>query len=214
VLEFKTKKAAVEHFRKYLHESDEWKPLQGKPLDDLIELIERHPSKEEKIGCGIAAVYVRRNPMFPSQRSFWIRRNDGTETDFSYLRCIDGKDKPARHWFNAACRYAVQNQILDFKRRAFLESSTVTCEITGSALTWKTCHVDHSSPRFEDLVAAFISKRGLTQFESLYEKDSDGECEVKFTSLALTDDWRAYHAGNAKLRIISVQANLKRKRAT
>ena len=104
---FKTKKAAIEHFRKYLHEAEEWKPLEGDAFDDVCGLIMRHPSKDEKIGSGIDAIYVRQNPMFPTQRSFWIRRTDGTETDFSYLRCIDGCDKSARHWFNAACRYAV-----------------------------------------------------------------------------------------------------------
>lgn len=209
---FKTKKAEIEHFRKYLHESEEWIQLEGQAFNDVCGLIERHPSKDEKIGSGIDAIYVRRNPKFPSQRSFWIRRTDGSETDFSYLRCIDGCDKSSRHWFNIACRYAVTNQTIEFKRQAFIDYETIVCPMTGEQLTWQSCHVDHESPTFNELVDAFIQKRKIVLLESLYEKRTDGDCEVRFASFALAEDWRTFHAGNARLRVVSVKANLTRKR--
>jgi hypothetical protein len=209
--QFKTKKAAIEHFRKYLNGTQEGQPLDAAAFDDVMWLIKRHPSASEKIGCGIASIYVRRNPTFPSQRSFWIQRADGSETDFSYLRCIDGKDKSAQHWFVQACRWAVVKQILAFKQRAFA-AGCATCSVTGQLVGWSSCHVDHESPQFAALVASFVTEFDIDVESVAVSGCSDNECAPRFASPAMHNMWSEYHRKHATLRIVTAEINLKRKR--
>ncbi len=207
----KTKKEAIAHFKRYLNEARCWQPLAGDALEDLLWLIARHPSASEKIGCGIAAVYVRRNPVFPSQRSFWIQRTDGSETDFSYLLCLNGKDRSSQQWFSQACRWSVTAQILEFKRRAFAVGR-VLCSVTGQPVDWHSCHVDHEAPQFSEMVDAFVREHQIDVASVEIAGHADGDCSARFASQAMDDLWSEYHRTRAALRIVTTAVNLRRKR--
>ncbi|CAK9863797.1 unnamed protein product [Sphagnum jensenii] len=60
------------------------------------EVVVHHPKYTEKAGCGIAYIKVDKHPNFPDTRCFWIVREDGTETDFSYHKCL--KEKAAKEF--------------------------------------------------------------------------------------------------------------------
>ncbi|CAK9203160.1 unnamed protein product [Sphagnum troendelagicum] len=60
------------------------------------EVVVHHPKYTEKAGCGIAYIKVDKHPNFPDSRCFWIVREDGTETDFSYHKCL--KEKAAKEF--------------------------------------------------------------------------------------------------------------------
>jgi hypothetical protein len=212
-VQHKTKREQRDHFRRILHGAELNTPLQGNDLEDVLTLILRHPDYVEKYGCGIRSIVVRNNPIFYKTKGFWIIRTDGSETDVSYLRCIDGCDKPIGHWIHMACRAAIEMQVVEFKREAFRVSDFATCKLTGQSVTWGQCHVDHASPLFRELVASFFESHPVDLSDSLFYRHGDGDCSVQFADRALTERWQHYHRVHANLRIVTVQANLRRKKS-
>lgn len=59
----------------------------------LLDLLELHPQRDEKMGCGVEYFEIRVNPKFVRQRSFYLIRVDRSETDFSFMKCL----KPPSH---------------------------------------------------------------------------------------------------------------------
>ncbi|KAG0597885.1 hypothetical protein M758_12G027900 [Ceratodon purpureus] len=55
------------------------------------DLLEYHPNAEKKRGSGIDFIKIKRHHTFKDVRCFWVVRTDGTETDFSYHKCLKGK---------------------------------------------------------------------------------------------------------------------------
>lgn len=55
---------------------------------DLMALLERHISKDEKIGDGVD--FFRVDADLYGGKCFWLVRKDGSEDDFSYKRCVTG----------------------------------------------------------------------------------------------------------------------------
>ena len=54
----------------------------------VLDLLKFHANPAEKEGAGVKAVKVGCNPEFPDTSCFVIVRVDGTEVDFSYIKCI------------------------------------------------------------------------------------------------------------------------------
>ena len=178
----------------------------------LAALLQSHPRPAQKIGCGIAQIVVRRNPVYPNQRGFWIVRTDGTETDFSFLECL--KPSTMRQKILSACREAVRNDIAAWKHAAFAQAGAlfpVVCPLTGARLTAETAHVDHTAPAtFERLVADFLTTHGLDWTAPLVAPHpEDGQVLDVFLSQEVRGAWRAYHQTHARLRLLSPQAHLR-----
>lgn len=84
---FLTKKDAASYIKFLLHSTETNQELTGTSLDIVKALLDRHPRAQDKIGTGVASIYVvQRNP----SRCFFVRRTDGTEIDFSYQKCLAG----------------------------------------------------------------------------------------------------------------------------
>ena len=208
---FKTKSAAVSHFREILNRVEVGRVLERDDLTDVLSLIERHHEREQKVGSGISRIRVVMNPEFRSQRCFWIERTDGTETDFSYLTCIDGKAKSVDAEFRKACRIAVLPQIIEFKQRVFSDVVPTFCAVTGEFLTWDNCHIDHVVP-FEELVRMFLSDTGLTPSRDMITESKDRQVLCEFSCKVTESLWQTYHKENAVLRAVHPTFNLTRKR--
>ncbi|CAN6485010.1 unnamed protein product [Victoria cruziana] len=63
-------------------------PDQDKAI--VLEALSYHPRKREKVGCGIQDIKVGTSAKFPQSCCFVLVREDGTEEDFSYLKCVAG----------------------------------------------------------------------------------------------------------------------------
>ena len=109
-------------------------------LNDLLEL---HPRCMEKVGTGVHGFKFDTNPEYTNTRTIFIVRTDGSETDFSWIKCIDGET--SERLKKAALGNAVMDQIIAFKQQAF-SNGQVLCPKTGEELTWQRCHVDHRAP--------------------------------------------------------------------
>lgn len=206
---FKTKKALQEKVRKIL-----WSYRDGDVVDMfdtpfLLALFMRHPSAEQKVGCGVAQIEVRRNPVYTNTQGFWIIRLDGTETDISYLECLT--ETPHHKRFERACRVAVEPSIIKFKQQAFdAAGGKLQCPFTGEWLTLAGAHADHVAPKtFRALLAEFVDLYGIDIDKvTVNGRGADGVVQDTLDSTELERVWVQYHDANAVLRIISRTGNL------
>lgn len=206
---FRTKKALQERVRKIL-----WSYRDGDVVDMfdtpfLLSLFLRHPNAEQKFGCGISHIMVRRNPVYTQTRSFWIVRLDGSETDISYLECLT--ETPHTKRFERACRVAIEPSVMKFKQLAFaLSGGFIVCPLTGELLTLAGSHADHVAPKtFKALLADFVKTHNVDiAAAGVNGRGVDGIVQDTLDSAELERQWITYHDANAELRIISRTANL------
>lgn len=199
---FTSQTMLVERVRRIFTQAKLGIALVGQDRLFALHLLTRHPEFEEKYGCGVADIEVRENETW-GKREFWIRRVDGTETDFSSRRCI-APGHPLRD-FKMAVRQEILAQILEAKRKAFGTLTEIQCPVTGAKIGWKNCHVDHAAPvTFEYLTRTFFQSPEKVVVVGF----GDGATTKTFADRDLADDWKAFHAETARLRVVSTTANL------
>lgn len=198
---FRTRTDALEQIR---HVRDRY-PLgavvtDGDDQEFLLELLALHPEAAEKFGPGVEHFEVRQNG---STVGFWIIRTDGSETDFSFIRCL----RAPRHdeEVRAAMREAVRDQKLAARDAAFANGE-VRCPITGELLTPQTCHVHHDEREFLELADAFAGEIG--GYERIEVVAGDGVIGRRLVDEDLKRRWQEFHERNARLVVVSVRANL------
>ncbi len=181
------------------------------PFDSLIlcDLVQRHPSAEQKIGAGIAGFQVMRNPEYPSSKCFALVRTDGTATDFSYNECLRPTlpNQKAKNGF----RSAIAPDILQFKQNAFDEADgPLFCPFTGEKLGFVGAHVDHAPPdTFANLLERFLTLEGISLDGIEVKPSADNSYSDRLANESLESRWVAFHNHYANLRIVSETANLR-----
>ena len=203
---FNSQDAIRQHFQCVLQSCELGKEITGELLADCLCLFERHPEFEQKRGCGISAVKVVLNPVF-GDRCFWIYRTDGTDTDISYRTCVTSKKPSQRQAFMAACRAAIADQVLAFKRSRFNQHPLLKCNISGRLVSESDSHVDHFIP-FINLVEHFVSTRRIDIDTVQFHPKVDGSFVTEFASESLKKQWQEYHSLNATLRITHKSENM------
>jgi Protein of unknown function (DUF3223) len=202
IREYPSKKAALAAIQEVLYRYEPRERVE-RPDDQefLIDLIQNHPDPVSKIGAGIGRFEVRLNW---KTHGFWIIRVDGSETDFSFMKCLHPPTQ--QQVVRVALRHAVMDQVILF-REVQLRRGPVVCPITGDLVDGTTGHVDHSDPTFFDLADAFVAERG--GYEAIQVSDSvDGAIGRYLADSQVEATWQAYHRANANLRLVSVKANL------
>ncbi len=192
---YPSKKAVKERARDILKANQKGRTLRGTDLDFVSALLDLHPHRDKKIGIGVSSLYVRPAPGDAPGGSycFWIRRKDGTSTDFSYHACLRPVDPDAYHRADVlrAMREAVVGQVVSFGTN---ES-----------------HVDHVIP-FIELAGAFLEAAGLEWAEVGVVCSGDGSTGRRLEAGGLRERWANFHEKLAVLRNVSVTTNLTRKR--
>lgn len=206
---FRTKKALREYVRQILYATSAGRLLGPDDFEFMCALLERHQGAKQKMGCGIAAICVRKNPVF-GNFGFWLIRTDGTDTDFSFEKCLKHETKLQQ--FKAACRTAVADTVIQFKRAYFAQfvGGLATCPITGESMTIRTSHVDHAPPMtFDRIVMQFIDDRELdVQAVKVAGVGEDNVVRNRIADDQLRNEFVRYHNSVATLRVISKHANL------
>jgi len=217
---WKTQSAALAHFKVMLARySDEEVVEDRVDHDDLIALLERYDAVivdgPSKIGNGVDSFFRRRNTGDGySTPGFWVRRVDGSETDFSYLAAVRGAPKSNAQEFYDACRAAVAADLKAAKARHFKtygdELGRVPCELTDELITIESAHIDHAYPTFGQLVLSFRAARGW-QHEvrpGTVTVPADSQTTTTFVDPAVVAAFRQFHHGAAILRIVARTRNL------
>ena len=78
-------------------------------IDFFTQLAKSHKLKGKKI----VEVDVRKSKKYRKKLQFWIKREDGTKTDISYIKCIWPRKKIEE--ISDACRRAVEDIITKYK---------------------------------------------------------------------------------------------------
>lgn len=174
-------------------------------FDNMIEVLNNHPEKEKKIGPGINKIGIEKNDF--NHRQFFLLRNDGTKEHFSYVKCYCPKKMFSE--FSSAMRRVIRDQIVDFKIKNFKKG--MLCPISQTQLLMADdIHVDHENPTFEQIVRSFIKENNINVENIVYEKVVTGGREC--ADIDLNKKFYDFHKKEAKLRILSVKANLTRKK--
>lgn len=170
----------------------------------LLDLLDLHPERSDKVGCGVAYFEVRVNPTFTRQRTFYLIRVDQTETDFSFMKCL--KPPTHRQLVLGAMRREVANQVYEFAEQTYDADSVVRCAVTGQVIERANAHVDHSSPTFLELAEQFIIQYG--GWDGFIIAHADRSIGVQLGDEGQAKEWRDYHRQYANLRVVSIEANL------
>jgi hypothetical protein len=197
------KKKATEHCRKILNEAAIGSRLSDCDCEWLKQVLDLHQEASRKIGCGVHYFEVRKNGY--GGRGFWIIRNDGTVTDFSFVKCISPGHAMAD--FAKACRTAVADDIIAFKNSVFDGKEHAICPVSGELIFRDSCHIDHAPPStFDVLVASFAKMHNDPA--GCVRPTHDGETVTRFECEDVAQQFRKFHAENAVLRAVSKYANL------
>ena len=174
----------------------------------LLGILNQHPDAATKIGVGIEQFSVRWSSRFPGRREFWLTRLDGTETDWSFTKAVNGA--PSHETLvRLAMRYEVIPQVEQFKHRGV--AAGAHCAVTGDGPLGPDCHVDHHEPSFEVLAESFIDAHGGYDAFGI-TASTDGLIGRRLTDPFLASEWREFHREHAHLRLVTAHANLTKKR--
>lgn len=199
-----TKKAVKEYIRSIANGSKLCEPLPGNHYAYLMELFPRHSLWTQKLGIGVAWIEVREVREYGQRttRCFYIVRQDGTETDISWVECVD----PSSHTkkVSAVFRRLVTSQVHKFRINQCDENKCFVSPIDGNTYHCDEGHVDHYPLSFEHLMASFLieNKRSVEDIKLMDHQDNSVTDE--FEDGELEELWQEYHRRHAVLRLITI----------
>lgn len=204
---FTTKEALRDRIRGIVAAYSDEQELSVTDLTFTLAVLDRHPQAETKVGCGVASMTVRTNPVYRSNRGFYLIRVDGTGTDWSWTECLNPTPHPRK--VIRAMRVLVEPQTLAFKH-AFFAKGPQVCELTGALITFVGSHVDHIPPlTFEKLVADFLEEYRLDIGAiPLRDELADNNYVDAIDDDFIAVRWIEYHRSHAALRVVSRLGNL------
>lgn len=203
---FDTVGSATEHVKGLVARYADGDMARGPDVEFLKDLLELHPRCLAKVGNGVAGFTFSRNPEYTNTRTISVIRNDGSETDFSWRKCLNGET--SEQLIRAALRSAVADQIIVFKRNAFLQQPVV-CPETGETLTWEYCHVDHQAPNtFDQLVDEWLRSEKINLESVEISPSRDNSFTRALTNEMQRQSWLRFHEQRKQLRLLSPCANL------
>lgn len=217
---WKTQTKALTHFKEMLGRyADEQVIDDASDHQDLLTLLERYDlaiaDGPSKIGAGVDCFLRRRNvgPDY-STPGFWVRRIDGSETDFSYINAVKGKPKTDAQQFYDACRAAIASDLKAAKRRHFDtygdDQGRVECEISSDLVGFDQAHIDHAYPTFGQLVISFRAARGWQHGvpAGTLTAPMDRQTTTTFADAAIAQAFNQFHHAAVTLRVVSAGRNL------
>jgi len=187
---FKTQKEAKEYIRNMMDKQ----PLGIVEKSFFIWLIDYHPDKERKIGCGIKNIEISLD--FYGKKLINIIRMDNTRDTISWITCATGKTTDN---LIPSMREAIDPQI-DYFRKMSINNKTYFCKYCKGI---EKLHIDHIIP-FKDLQNDFIRNKKIpTSFLKCPNTLRPILKESEFKK-----EWISYHFEKARLQVLCQTCNL------
>lgn len=211
-LDFGSKSEALAHFKEMLGRYHNNQEIGADDSEHLHALLARHPEAVDKIGCGVRRFHKRITSKGTS--CFWLERENGDVTDFSYISCVNVKGNSLYQEFAEACRETVQPELDQAKKRHFEQygnqQGRAPCDITGQMIAPYESHLDHKKPMtFQVIVRTFVKAHRIEIKPDMLSIPADAQFATTFVDLELARRFREYHHEVADLRIIRADANLR-----
>lgn len=174
--------------------------------DLLYNTLLNHPRKKDKIGCGVIYFFIQKSKWKRGQYNFMIKRADGSEEDFSFLKCLNNNYGKSKEWTN---RF---REIVDYQIKQYKESKVINgkfiCELSGVIYDEKYAHIDHYGDfHFIDIFNYFIKKNDIDLKKINIEEDKKDGSIRKIIDENLRRDFAFFHEKKSKLRIIKDTIN-------
>lgn len=199
-----SKKQKIEYCRHVLKTT-----INGGEVSDLgrmAEILSDHPEWESKIGSGLRSIVKRETP-YRNNYCFHIVRTDGTETDISFMKAINGINE--RAIVIKAMRNAALPSIIEYKQQNYTPNVS-RCAISGELLNDNNVHVDHYDLYFADLAKIYIDQYGLEHIKNDVLDHGEKEYITRFT-VERASDFRRFHDANTNLRLLTKRVNMSRR---
>jgi hypothetical protein len=161
-------------------------------------LVDRHPYAETVRGVGIARATIETRRFGPC---IVLTRLDGSQIAIKRRRCIDETESER---FSYACRQAVFESIVEWKRALFDDCDVQLCALSGDLLSPDDADADHEEPwLFSVIVREFRAAYGERGTRA---KSSDYDTPV-FTDPEVDAAFRDFHDARAVLRLVRSDLN-------
>lgn len=205
-LSFPTKKAATEYFRAMRARYELGERLNEEDSCHMAALLERHPGYEIKVGCGVKCFVVDRSPEYGTP-CFRLIRHDGSSTDFSWVRCVDGELPSHAQEVHAAFRHAVRYDCWRVRDRIIADHKSadglIPCAVSGELVRPDDCRLDHRPPMtFQVLVATFLQANNIRYEDVALTPEHDNQEVAEVIDAGLVERFRRFHAGVAQLDLV------------
>ncbi len=214
-VKFKTKAEIISYVRKILHSQPLDKYLTGKKLDVVDAILKNHDNYEQKVGCGKYKIGVQQCEINPRNLHFYIKREDGTTTDFSYYKAISPVGKESR--VKEALRHIVREDTMWYKINYFRQNADrlgkVKCAETGLKIDKKSSNVDHYPVQFDEIVYDWFIINRLSLKDIELKDDGDNTLIEELVDEEMADAFRRYHKEVATYRVVLDKVNQQRPRA-
>lgn len=212
---FKTKQTLTNYCKFVLNNADLDSLLQGEWEAVMVDVLNMHQDFHGKTKGQPFKIGVRACQINPRNRQFFILREDGTDTDFSYYKCISGKSKESR--IKETLRACVKYQSDGYKEKYFFENADrqgyVACAETGLKIRKRDSHIDHFPVQFDEIVKEWVDINGLRSEDIILVKPKkDNATFWPFEDQELLQSFLDYHQKVATYRIVLNKVNLQRKR--
>lgn len=218
---FDTQGKAKGHFQEILYRREgegEGPITEPADHDDLVALLERYdalildgPPKSapsidhffRRINRGI------RNGVHFATLGFWVRRTDGTSTEFSFIDAVRGRPKEAAREVYDACRNAIAEDMRLAKDDHFAlhadPEGCLACEFSDRLLTRDEARLNYAAPTFIEIVTAFRAANGWQEMppEGTVTASADQQTTAQFVDPGVAEAFTRFHHERANLRIVA-----------
>tara|TARA_R110000772_G_C13133477_1_gene423147 strand:+ start:89 stop:736 length:648 start_codon:yes stop_codon:yes gene_type:complete len=200
---FTSKVKCRDYTRKLLKEHKDKTIKQGDEIYDyLINMINLHPNKEEKIGDGIVSFEIKND--FFNNIALYINQITLKNIPVSWVTICNFKGASATQCLNEALRQSINYQIFNYKTENNYRS--FKCEICKSPNNIDIDHVIQFKQLKEDFLKIAINPIPTTfDKEPLIFRKKFKEEDINFKR-----EWDLYHETHAILRPLCHTCNLSR----
>lgn len=203
--EFPSKAKATAYVRRIILDIGECSSVKQKKGDTFLHLLDVllcHPDADTKLS-NMVDLAVRVNPMNRKAYGVYVIRDDGTEEDISWVKCITPPTIDSN--LKNALRQSIAWQILAFRADHVTEGTL--CGLCGSKPS--NIHIDHVVP-FCQLIKDFhMSWNGPTPLVFVEGPRGMGNVFQEEDKPYQTA-WEDYHKKYAVLRVTCASCNLRR----
>jgi len=230
---YKTKKAALFHYKTILNSYNFGQSLSENDFNDLVDLldfesdnfqeeIEKNAIEPDEIEFSNNSndedsfewelIDIKVSKVQFNTKCFEFFFNNGESDYISYINIINNSNASADFNFKRSCRNVIQEDIRKVKQVFFDTHSVkgqVKCQESGQLSKWEELAVDHRQPNtLSIIIDRFRELNNINVDDLEFEKSEDNK--MVFKDKSLIDSFRAYHKEKANLRIVRKDLNSSR----
>jgi len=207
-LEFKTKKAVVEHVMKIITKNVLGHiGVNHEDYKFFHDLIKNHSEYEIKNGVGINEFVIQPNYIYPQHFEMRLVRTDNTTDTFSWRHCCEFKPRTHIENLTKAMRESISDTIQSFRKT----QNTRLCNLCSYVSSdYTDFAVDHDKIPFQVLRDDFLKITKIIIPTVLGSKQLTNETIFNDNETEFKNDWKKYHDEKATFQILCRWCNSKK----